>query len=158
MIIIYQTCTIFTPFVKNCLKFCHCQKYDGSKNPILSFKLFYHNLKFTIYKFNTGVSWHKNKDYFRMDGTTELIQRTEHVKKFNDLNNKRVRLFLISTKAGGIGINLTGANRCVIFDVDWNPSNDTQSIYRIYRIGQKKNVYIYRFISQVKSSCVLKFD
>lgn len=85
-----------------------------------------------------------------MDGQTEKSERSRFVKAFNNPKNTKTRLFLISTKAGGIGINLTGANRCVIFDASWNPANDTQSIYRTYRIGQKKNVFVYRFIAQVR--------
>jgi DNA repair and recombination protein RAD54B len=55
-------------------------------------------------------------------------------------------VFLLSAKAGGVGLNLSGASRLVLFDSDWNPASDAQAMARIWRDGQRRDVYIYRFV------------
>uniref|UniRef100_A0A3Q4MWV7 DNA helicase n=1 Tax=Neolamprologus brichardi TaxID=32507 RepID=A0A3Q4MWV7_NEOBR len=93
-------------------------------------------------------SWVKDVDYYRFDGSTSATLRKKWADKFNNPDNVRGRLFLISTKAGSLGINLVAANRVIIFDASWNPSYDIQSIYRVYRFGQLKQVFVYRFLAQ----------
>jgi DNA repair and recombination RAD54-like protein len=82
----------------------------------------------------------------RLDGTTSGLKRTKLVAQFNDPHSGAFA-FLLSSKAGGCGINLIGGNRLVLFDPDWNPASDKQAAGRIWREGQKRRCYIYRFMS-----------
>jgi len=84
-------------------------------------------------------------DYRRLDGSTPSEQRTHLVNEFN--NDEGIFIFLISTKAGGLGLNITGANTVVVFDPTWNPSHDSQAQDRAYRIGQSRDVKVYRLIT-----------
>ncbi len=83
--------------------------------------------------------------FLRMDGDTPVTQRLQLVDRFND--DYSIFVFLLTTKVGGLGINLTGADRVIIFDPDWNPSTDIQARERAWRIGQKKDVTIYRLMT-----------
>lgn len=82
--------------------------------------------------------------YLKMNGTMSQIDRKLTVDKFND--DRRILCFLLTTKVGGLGLNLVGADRIIIYDPDWNPTIDSQAKERIYRYGQKQDVEIYRFI------------
>ncbi|CCG84055.1 protein of unknown function [Taphrina deformans PYCC 5710] len=81
----------------------------------------------------------------RMDGTTPISQRQVLVDDFN--NNTSIDVFLLTTRVGGLGVNLTGADRVIIFDPDWNPSTDVQARERAWRLGQKREVTIYRLMT-----------
>lgn len=82
----------------------------------------------------------------RLDGTMNVNKRQKLVDRFNDPEGSEF-VFLLSSKAGGCGINLIGANRLVLFDPDWNPAADQQALARVWRDGQKKDCFVYRFIA-----------
>jgi len=82
----------------------------------------------------------------RLDGSTPPNRRGQLVDTFN--RDTTLTCFLISTKAGGTGLNLTGADTVIFYDHDWNPANDRQAQDRAYRIGQKKPVTVYRLITK----------
>ncbi|KAL2587186.1 hypothetical protein AAZV13_13G097300 [Glycine max] len=84
--------------------------------------------------------------YRRMDGLTPVKQRMALIDEFND--SSEIFIFILTTKVGGLGTNLTGANRVIIFDPDWNPSTDMQARERAWRIGQKRDVTVYRLITR----------
>uniref|UniRef100_H2Y5N7 Transcriptional regulator ATRX n=1 Tax=Ciona savignyi TaxID=51511 RepID=H2Y5N7_CIOSA len=92
--------------------------------------------------------WVDDIDYCRIDGSVKQNSRKNCIDQFNTHVDVRCRLMLVSTRAGGIGINLIGANRAIVFDASWNPTHDVQSIFRIYRFGQSKPCFVYRFIAQ----------
>ncbi|NXI58608.1 ERCC6 protein, partial [Chloroceryle aenea] len=87
----------------------------------------------------------RNYSYLRMDGTTTIASRQPLITKYNE--DKSIFIFLLTTRVGGIGVNLTGADRVIIYDPDWNPSTDTQARERAWRIGQKKQVTVYRLLT-----------
>ncbi|XP_066567316.1 DNA excision repair protein ERCC-6-like 2 [Amia ocellicauda] len=84
-------------------------------------------------------------EYRRLDGNTKSKERFNIVKEFN--SNQDINICLVSTMAGGLGLNFVGANIVVLFDPTWNPANDLQAIDRAYRIGQCRDVKVFRLIS-----------
>jgi DNA repair and recombination RAD54-like protein len=82
----------------------------------------------------------------RLDGSMTIKKRGKIVEQFNDPSSGDF-VFMLSSKAGGCGLNLIGANRLVMFDPDWNPANDDQAMARVWRDGQKKQCFIYRLLS-----------
>ncbi|KAI8097070.1 SNF2 family N-terminal domain-containing protein [Halteromyces radiatus] len=82
----------------------------------------------------------------RLDGSVSQESRRQQIEEFNDPDSP-FKLFLLSTRAGGLGINLTGADTVIIFDSDWNPQMDLQAQDRVHRIGQTKPVLVYRFVA-----------
>ena len=83
--------------------------------------------------------------YSFIDGSTSLDERDQAVQHF--FNDKNCNIFLISTRAGGVGLNLVAADVVVLYDLDWNPQMDKQAMDRAYRIGQKNNVLVFRLIT-----------
>ncbi|CAL8088312.1 unnamed protein product [Calicophoron daubneyi] len=87
----------------------------------------------------------KDRRYLRLDGNTPVNERQEMIDRFN---SSSIEVFLLSTRAGGLGINLTGADMVIIHDIDYNPYNDRQAEDRAHRLGQTRPVHVIRLISE----------
>lgn len=90
---------------------------------------------------------HRRYLYERLDGRITGIMRQEAIDRFSKPDSDRF-VFLLCTRAGGLGINLTAADTVIIYDSDWNPQNDLQAQARCHRIGQSKAVKVYRLITR----------
>ena len=91
------------------------------------------------------LSWMQFQ-YFRMDGSTQINDRRDMVDEYQ--RNDNIFIFLLSTRAGGLGVTLTGADTVIFYDNDWNPTMDAQATDRAHRIGQTKPVSVYRLITR----------
>lgn len=91
-------------------------------------------------------------EYCRIDGQTSHEDRIAAIDDYNKPDSEKF-IFLLTTRAGGLGINLTTADIVVLYDSDWNPQADLQAMDRAHRIGQKKQVYVFRFITEVSFYC-----
>ncbi|KAK3911986.1 Chromatin-remodeling ATPase INO80 [Frankliniella fusca] len=88
--------------------------------------------------------WHRKHTYMRLDGSSKISERRDMVADFQARTD--IFVFLLSTRAGGLGINLTAADTVIFYDSDWNPTVDQQAMDRAHRLGQTKQVTVYRLI------------
>lgn len=89
---------------------------------------------------------YRNYKYCRLDGSTKLEDRRDTVAAFQ--SSPEIFVFLLSTRAGGLGINLTSADTVIFYDSDWNPTIDSQAMDRAHRLGQTRQVTVYRLITR----------
>eukprot|EP00028_Trichosphaerium_sp_Am-I-7-wt_P007186 CAMPEP_0168520624 /NCGR_PEP_ID=MMETSP0405-20121227/8136_1 /TAXON_ID=498012 /ORGANISM="Trichosphaerium sp, Strain Am-I-7 wt" /LENGTH=313 /DNA_ID=CAMNT_0008541617 /DNA_START=332 /DNA_END=1270 /DNA_ORIENTATION=+ len=90
--------------------------------------------------------WVRQHQFVRLDGSKRIDDRRDVVRQF--MNDPDIFVFLLSTRAGGLGINLTAADTVIFYDSDWNPTIDAQAMDRAHRLGQTRDVTVYRLITQ----------
>ena len=88
----------------------------------------------------------RNYKFMRLDGSTTIEARRELVTQWQ--TNPEFFIFMLSTRAGGLGLNLTSADTVIFYDSDWNPTVDAQAMDRAHRIGQTKVVTVYRLLTK----------
>jgi superfamily II DNA/RNA helicase len=119
-----------------------CQILDASK--AADDKVLVFSQSIPTLNFLDSLCDRQGRKYARLDGSTPMARRQDMIK---DFNNSDTDIYLISTAAGGLGLNLQSANRVVIFDFKWNPIMEEQAVGRAYRIGQTKPTFVYRFVA-----------
>merc|ERR1712088_1094690 len=91
--------------------------------------------------------WFRKHSYCRIDGQTPHEERDAQIQEYNADNSEKF-IFMLSTRAGGLGINLYTADIVILYDSDWNPQMDMQAMDRAHRIGQKKQVKVFRLVTE----------
>lgn len=127
--------------LKKLLRFWYTTQTSTGPNKVLVFSHSVRLLKMLHMLFQSTTSY--NVSY--LDGQMAYDERQRTVDEFNAREEQFV--FLISTRAGGVGLNITSANKVVVFDPNWNPSHDLQAQDRAYRIGQTRDVEVFRLVS-----------
>ncbi|KAH7514318.1 hypothetical protein FEM48_Zijuj11G0076200 [Ziziphus jujuba var. spinosa] len=122
------------------------QLSEALNEKVLVFSQFLDPLNFIKDLLRSYLNWHEDREVMCLDGNCDIKQRHSSLKVFNDPSSE-AKVLLASTKACGEGINLVGASRVVLLDVEWNPSVERQAICRAFRVGQKKFVYTYHLIT-----------
>ncbi|KAI5063036.1 hypothetical protein GOP47_0021583 [Adiantum capillus-veneris] len=129
----------------DCLRALLSATFDNASTDLTGKVVVVSNFTQTL-NFVQGLCEWKGWKWLRLDGATLVADRQKLVDRFNSgFGGERV--FLLSSKAGGMGLNLVGANRLILFDPDWNPATDAQAMARIWREGQRKAVIIYRLFA-----------
>ncbi|SAM03058.1 hypothetical protein [Absidia glauca] len=100
--------------------------------------------------------WWKGYQYCRIDGQTNQEDRVDAIDEYNKPDSEKF-LFLLTTRAGGLGINLTSADIVILYDSDWNPQVDLQAMDRAHRIGQTKQVYVFRFVTEASRTEIIAY-
>ena len=162
--LIYEKCEKAEPGFEGCLKLFPSTFNSKSMDPSFSGKMKVLDYLLSVTRKNTKdkfvliSNYTQTMDAFvelcrlrrypfvRLDGSMSIKQRAKIVERFNDPESPEY-CFLLSSKAGGCGLNLIGANRLVMFDPDWNPANDDQAMARVWRDGQKKPCFVYRLLA-----------
>lgn len=107
--------------------------------------LVYFQMTKMIDLFEEYISYKQYK-YLRLDGSSKISERRDMVQDWQ--TRPEIFIFLLSTRAGGLGINLTAADTVIFYDSDWNPTVDQQAMDRAHRLGQTKQVTVYRLITR----------
>lgn len=119
---------------------------DKKEHRVLIFTQGVRTLKLLSVLLERDLGLRYGRDMLTLDGSTPLNTRFSLVKRFNQ--DSSIFLFILTSRVGGVGLNIIGANRVILYDPWWNPMTDTQAKERCWRIGQKREVIVYRLITR----------